>query len=313
MDSKTFSDLNLLYGAVYNENLKEEVEDLNDRYDVFYGVDDLSEEHLEEIMEELIYEILDEGFEISDLEEILEDVINEARVTTGAGYGADGVEPRKVNSGSAKVTTGLGSRMAASARLSDIKAAKRAQRVEKIKGAVKSGIEKVKATPGEVKKSAKAKVKDVKQQSHTGLAKYASSRNLMPGAGLKTQSSKGRGELRSAVVKDVASRVTGKLQKAGQKAASGAYKAGGAVAGSAEKTRQAIGGAASAAKASVKKGIRGAALSLARKMKEDTDPMDVYSVVLEHLLSEGYADTESSAKVIMANMSEAWISSIVGE
>ena len=41
--------------------------------------------------------------------------------------------------------------------------------------------------------------------------------------------------------------------------------------------------------------------------------MDVYSIVLEHLLSEGYASTEESAKVIMANMSESWISSIVEE
>lgn len=303
MDTKAFGDLSRLYGAVYSEELREEVEELNDKYDPFHVVDDLSEETLEEVIEELIYEVLDEGLEIEDLEEIFEEAIAEAKVTMGRGGDA--------SSGSGKVTTGAGSRMAAAARLSSAKAAKREARVQQIKGAVKAGIEKVKAAPGEAKAAAKQKVKDVKQQSHVGLAKYASSRNLMPGPGLKTQSSKGRSELRSAVVKDVASRATAKVQRAGEKATAGAYKAGGAIAGSAEKTRQALHGAASAAKAGIKKGIRGAALGLARRMKEDVEPMDVYSIVLEHLLEGGYASTEESAKVIMANMSESWIGEIV--
>lgn len=301
MDSKKLSDLSLLYGAVYNEKLREQVEELNDSYDSFYGVENLSESYLEEVMEELIHEVINEGIGIDELEEIFDDAILEARVTMSGEAGGGG----------AKVTTGSGSRMAASARLSATQARKREERVQAVKGAIKSGIQKVKEAPGQAAKAAKSTVKDVKQQSHVGLAKYASGRNLMPGAGLKTQSSKGRGELRSAVVKDVASRVTGKLQRAGEKATAGAYKAGGAVAGSAEKTRQAISGAASGAKASVKKGIRGLALGIARKMKEDMDPMDIYSVVYEHLLDEGYASNEESAKVIMANMSEAWIEEIV--
>lgn len=309
MDTKAFGDLSRLYGAVYNQELREEVEELNDKYDPLHLIDDLSEEILEEVMEELIYEVLDEGLEIEDLEEILEEVIAEAKVTTGRG----GYTKLSSDKQSAPVTTGAGSRMAASARLSASKAAKREARVQQIKGAVKSGIEKVKAAPGQAKAAAKQKVKDVKQQSHVGLAKYASSRKLMAGPGLKTQSSKGRGELRSAVVKDIASRATAKVQRAGEKATAGAYKAGGAVAGSAEKTRQALHGAASSAKEGIKKGIRGAALGLARRMKEDVEPMDVYSIVLEHLLEEGYASTEESAKVIMANMSESWISSIIGE
>jgi hypothetical protein len=39
---------------------------------------------------------------------------------------------------------------------------------------------------------------------------------------------------------------------------------------------------------------------------------DTFDTVLEHLVSEGYADTEESALVIMANMSEEWKQSIVG-
>jgi hypothetical protein len=308
MDSRTFSDLSRLYGAVYSEEIREEVEELNDKFDPFHVIDSLDEEVLNQIMEELVYEVLDEGLAIEDLEDILDDVIDEARVTMGG----------STSSGGAKVTMGAGSRMAAASRLAASKAAKRDARVQQIKGAVKSGIEAVKSAPGKAKEAAKSAVKDFKQQSHVGLAKYASSRGLMPGAGLKTQSSKGRSELRSAVASDVASRAAGKVKRAGEKVASAVQSQGerarASALASSEKAAArgaAIKGAASAAKAGIKKGIRGAALGLARRMKEDMDPMDVYSVVLEHLLDEGYASTEKSAKVIMANMSESWIDNIL--
>ena len=37
---------------------------------------------------------------------------------------------------------------------------------------------------------------------------------------------------------------------------------------------------------------------------------DTFDTVLEHLVAEGYADTEEAALVIMANMSEEWRQSI---
>jgi len=39
--------------------------------------------------------------------------------------------------------------------------------------------------------------------------------------------------------------------------------------------------------------------------------MEIYDIVLSHLLDEGYAETEESAIAIMANMSEEWRESIV--
>ena len=38
---------------------------------------------------------------------------------------------------------------------------------------------------------------------------------------------------------------------------------------------------------------------------------DTFDTVLEYLVAEGYADTEESALVIMANMSEEWKQSII--
>ena len=41
--------------------------------------------------------------------------------------------------------------------------------------------------------------------------------------------------------------------------------------------------------------------------------MEIYDIVLSHLLDEGYADTQQQAEVIMVNMSEEWRESIVDE
>ena len=41
------------------------------------------------------------------------------------------------------------------------------------------------------------------------------------------------------------------------------------------------------------------------------EDVDVFDLIKGHLLDEGYADTEESALVIMANMSEEWRQSIV--
>jgi hypothetical protein len=45
-----------------------------------------------------------------------------------------------------------------------------------------------------------------------------------------------------------------------------------------------------------------------KKMKEE---VDIFDVILEHLVTEGYADTNDAALVIMVNMSEEWRQSIV--
>jgi hypothetical protein len=47
---------------------------------------------------------------------------------------------------------------------------------------------------------------------------------------------------------------------------------------------------------------------LKRKMNES---VDIYDLVLDHLLDEGYCDDVESAEVIMANMSEEWVNEIV--
>jgi len=49
------------------------------------------------------------------------------------------------------------------------------------------------------------------------------------------------------------------------------------------------------------------------KSPTHNEELDLYDIILSHLLDEGYADTNEAALVIMANMSEEWRQSIVEE
>lgn len=47
--------------------------------------------------------------------------------------------------------------------------------------------------------------------------------------------------------------------------------------------------------------------------RQQNEELDLYDVVLEHLLDEGYCDDVESAEIIMANMSEEWLDGILDE
>jgi hypothetical protein len=125
------------YAAVYNEDLREDILSVDEEFEF---IDGLSDNELDEVMEEII----SEGTDISECFEVFDEIISEAKVTIGAGSGGEGVEPRTVKYGSAKVTSGRGSVMAAKERQSARKASRRAERVERIKSSVKRAAEKVK-------------------------------------------------------------------------------------------------------------------------------------------------------------------------
>ena len=42
------------------------------------------------------------------------------------------------------------------------------------------------------------------------------------------------------------------------------------------------------------------------------EQVDIYDIILSHLLDEGYAETQEAAEAIMVNMSEEWRDSIIG-
>ena len=49
----------------------------------------------------------------------------------------------------------------------------------------------------------------------------------------------------------------------------------------------------------------------AERNKTQKEQVDLYDIILSHLLDEGYADTQEAAEAIMVNMSEDWRESII--
>ena len=130
MDTKTFAELMEAYQAVYDDEMREEY--LQEDYSFIDGLDD---EEIADVVEEVIYELIDEGYDVEEVEELFEDTfITEAKVTMGRGGEA----------GEGKVTTGTGSLRAAKARVAARKSAKREERKEKIKSAAKSVLSGIK-------------------------------------------------------------------------------------------------------------------------------------------------------------------------
>jgi len=277
MDSKDLKALMESYSAVY--------QDENDLQEDLSVIDEVSYEDLEEIVEEVILNLLDEGYTIGDIEEIFEEeiceeILSEAKVTSS--------DDRTSGSGGSTVTKGSGSRIAAASRLERMKKSKIERRKEKVKSAIKSGISKVRSAVDEPAREYAAKRKLV--PSRSGKTTLTS-----PAIQAKQRTSTGRREVRGIVAKDIATRAKAKLGRGIEKAKTMAAG-----------VASAVMSAPKAVKSAAKKGIRKAALGVARRMKEDT-----YDIVLGHLLDEGYASTKDQAIAIMANMSEEWRNEII--
>ena len=122
------------YNAIYDEVLRLEFEELSEE---FAGAEDLSDEELTNIIEESIHEILGEGFEIDEIEEILEEalginVLDEARMT-----------PQQMSARAErnKAAAAASEKSASAARKSGaavVAKEKRAERVAKVKASVKA-------------------------------------------------------------------------------------------------------------------------------------------------------------------------------
>jgi hypothetical protein len=48
------------------------------------------------------------------------------------------------------------------------------------------------------------------------------------------------------------------------------------------------------------------------RQNQNNEDLDIYDLVLDHLLDEGFCDDVESAEVVMANMSEEWLDEILG-
>lgn len=295
------------YAAVYNEDLREEL--LIEETILLESIEDLYDDELEEIVEDSIYSMLDEGYDINEVEEIFEEVFSEARMDMAARAAkrkADTEESEK----SAKAARSRGA--------SVVRKEKRAANIDKIKGRIKGAVKTAMTNARNiVDKPAREYAEKRGVVSSKGGKKPLGSGEGIGSVKFKQRSSEGRREVRGAVVKDLASRAQAKLGRGAEKVRSAGERAMGAVKSSSDTAQSKL----RAAGSEVKKGAKGlvgraaravsrGARDVARRLGED---VDLYDIVLEHLLDEGFADTEEAATVIMANMSEDWREEILDE
>ena len=303
MDPKELRGLYEAYTAVYDEDLRDELEEMSDE---FAGIENLTDEEIDSIVEETIDEMLAEGYEFDEVEEIFEEVLSEARVDMAAR-----AKSRKAYAASSeKSAKEARGRAAAKER-----AEKRAAAVSKVKGAVKSALGKAKAAV----KSGVAKAKEAGKEAKfravdKPAAAYATKRNLHPAAGMAARSKdpeKRRG-LRAKVAADIKGRIKHKIAKAQVGAYSAARKAGQAASDVAGKAKQSAKYTAARTKRGVKKavgaaasGVASGASRLAARMA--TEEMDVFDTVLEYLQTEGCENPEQ----MMINLSTEDIDAIL--
>jgi len=319
MNSKEFRGLYEAYTAVYDEDLRDELEEMSDD---FAGIENLTDEEIDAIVEETIDEMLDEGYEFDEVEEIFEEVLFEAARMDRAAARREYMRASEKAAGEAR------KRGAAVVRRE-----KRAEKIAKVKGAVKSALGRAK----EAAKSGASKAKSAARKVIDEPArKYAEKRGVVPsksgkstlgsGTGIqsvayKQRTPEGRREVRARVASDIKGRIKKKIGQAQVGAYSAARKVGQAasdVAGRAKQSAKNLaartGRTASAAASAAKSGAKSAVGKAARKVASGAgkvasrlgEEVDVYDVILSHLLDEGYADSVESAEKIMVSMSEEW-------
>lgn len=305
------------YFAVYNDELRET---LAEETELFEDIDYLYDDELEEIVDEAIEAMIEEGFDLDEIEEAFEDILSEATVTKGRGNYTKLSSDKR----SAPVTIGQGTAMRQQARRTAVISAARKRQAQavkdapgkamaRVKGAIQSGI-------GKARKAVDTRVGDY--AAKRGLVQSKKGKPLnRTSIGMK-QAAKDpsvRRGIRAAVVGDLASRAANKIGRGSERVQArmrdASTQVGSAVTAAGSGAKQAAQMAGSATKKAgkgllgrVARKVASGAGKLASRLGED---VDVYDVVLEHLLEEGYADTVESAEGIMVNMSEEWIDVIV--
>jgi len=97
------------YFAVYNDEVRET---LSEEVELLEDINYLYDGEIEEIVEETIEAMLEEGYELLDIEEALDEIFSEATVTKGRG----GYTKLSTDKRSAPVTSGQGTAMRQQAR-----------------------------------------------------------------------------------------------------------------------------------------------------------------------------------------------------
>lgn len=307
------------YHSVYNDELRQAI---TEEMDLFEDIDELFDDELDEVVDEAIEDMLDEGYSIEDIELAFDDILTEATVTTGRG----GYTKLSSDKRNAPVTTGRGTELKNQSRRDSVVAQARQRQAQAIKDAPGKAVSRVKDAIGRgINKARKAVDRAAGDYAAKNKLVYGKTGKALnrTSIGMKQNSNDpaGRRGVRSAVVGHLAGRAANKLQRGVDKVGKTVQKAGQRAV---DATKSASDNAQSSMRAGGEKAktkgksflgrvarkVASGASKFASRLGED---VDVYDVVLEHLLDEGYADSQEDAEKIMISMSQDWFDSIISE
>jgi hypothetical protein len=350
------------YAAVYDESLRKQNQEGSLSF-----IDDLTDEDLDDVVEEVVGELIDDGFEFDEVQEIFEEVIGEdLEILEEIELVSEYLYECGFNEfGAAKILNDpnyydIVESLFETEQLTEARSAKRrpagGKTVEQIKAeidakeaakkakkpAIEAKVKKVKITQAPTAATSTVDKKDsIKDKTATSAylekrrAERAAAKNA-PAAAEGEKIAKGRARnirnirIGKSVRKNI-EKVKGGAKKVGRTLAAparGGAGGGTSVVGRVSQASSAVSKGAEEIKAKAKRGLKGliskgaeklagaasrvarGAEGVATRMKED---YDVFDCILEYLITEGYADTDESALVIMANMSEEWREEILDE
>ena len=279
-------------------------------------VDELSEEELDELVEGVVYDLLDEGVELDAIEGAFTVYLEEAKVT----YGSDTEDP---------MVTAVKKRKEEKAKASK-------EKTEKLKKSIGKAVTKMKAKmhggmadyAGKRKLiPAKSKMKkpDGRSKAYRGeggkdalakdKAKFAKAKDRKQTSGNIKVSMMGGGaketrqKLRSAVFKDVKDRIGKKKSDI----KSGIGKAAKAVVNAPKKASERVQSFVKKGKQNVGKGITkaGDALTaLGKKMAEQGGELDMFDTVTAYLIDEGLVKDFDHAQRVMTTLDSTLIEEV---
>jgi hypothetical protein len=240
---------------------------------VYYGQsDDITDVMIEEVVEELIEECVDYGYDLYKAVESVEEAATTYLTELNPYAPAGSKDSKAYNKSSTSAKRGEERRAAVKGAVNRV--------ITKAKG-VKAGAE----IAGSI---AKDEVRRAGRNALHAVGKAASAvGNAASRAGTAVTDS---ARAKKAEVKQGVKSLIGRGLQGAKNAAN--------------KAREGIKGAVGRTARKVSSG----AGNLASRLGEE---VDVYDLILSHLLDEGYADTYESAERIMVNMSEEWRESII--
>jgi len=315
------------YAAVYDEDLREDILSIEEDFEF---IDELSDNELDQVMEEIIIE---ENLNINECFEMFDDLLIEARVTSSKAE----AEAKKQAVAAAKERVAA-RKQARKTKENEEKAQRRAERVERIKGSVSRvankigkkltvGVEKAKralqgrdsASERKVRQ-AKIKMRDVARKGIRKAVTGEKGQTRPPAVTTGKTEKASSGDYTPPSKKTVGKEV----KDAAKRAVSGAYRG----AGVGRRDTASSGGISSRGGSMGSEGSRGKALPplgktksgkdlspqqrgmqtaaqnvrLAKRLGEDFEILA--EMILEDLINEGYAETFEEAFTVLGSFSD---------